>query len=313
MRQLEDLIAANNIKLIESFVDGDTDLLLLYLAIAVMKISGHRYGAFLDAAATAAKLAIYATYLEQGKNLRKTGFMHHIETRRVKTIVQEVENNFSTRRGLKFLGSKDPQYLIGIPYLWLELYPWKLEDSRTTLEGLSKTDERYLNAFFHGEIPDAKAITDGELIDLIVQMHTTCQLELPEDERATISDAMTEHIKFCLLHSETVIELKLPDSGLSIYGLMKHSYSPKGYVARVQTMLNDTLGYFNILRLWAHQDPEGFRAIETLCIRPERYDEAISELDDFLTRWADKYHEADASKRIVSYLAIGPQSSRLNH
>ena len=43
-----------------------------------MRTGGHRHGAFLDAAATAAKCAIYMTYMEQGQNLRMTGHLHHI-------------------------------------------------------------------------------------------------------------------------------------------------------------------------------------------------------------------------------------------
>ena len=54
------------------------DQIMLYLAFSAMRTSGHRHGAFLDAAATAAtaaKCATYMTYLEQGQNLRMTGHL----------------------------------------------------------------------------------------------------------------------------------------------------------------------------------------------------------------------------------------------
>ncbi|HEY9737847.1 MAG TPA: heterocyst differentiation control protein, partial [Trichocoleus sp.] len=70
---------------------GPADKILMYLALGAMKMGGHRYGAFLDAATTAAKLAIYSTYVEQGNNIRKTGFLYHVEPKRVKAIIKEVQ------------------------------------------------------------------------------------------------------------------------------------------------------------------------------------------------------------------------------
>jgi hypothetical protein len=80
----------NQLDLIKSLSPSAMDQIMLYLAFSAMRTSGHRHGAFLDAAATAAKCAIYMTYLEQGENTRMTGHLHHIEPKRVKVIVEEV-------------------------------------------------------------------------------------------------------------------------------------------------------------------------------------------------------------------------------
>ncbi|NJL21580.1 MAG: heterocyst differentiation control protein, partial [Leptolyngbyaceae cyanobacterium SM1_3_5] len=63
----------------ERFCASALDQILLYLALSALRTSGHRHGAFLDAAATAAKCAIYTTYMKEGQNLRLTGQLHHIE------------------------------------------------------------------------------------------------------------------------------------------------------------------------------------------------------------------------------------------
>ena len=76
--------------LIKRLEPSAIDQIMMYLAFSAMRTGGHRHGAFLDAAATAAKCAIYTTYMEQGQNLRMTGHLHHIEPKRVKAIVEEV-------------------------------------------------------------------------------------------------------------------------------------------------------------------------------------------------------------------------------
>ncbi len=68
----------NDIDLIKRLGPSAMDQIMLYLAFSAMRTGGHRHGAFLDAAATAAKCAIYMTYLEQGQNLRMTGHLHHL-------------------------------------------------------------------------------------------------------------------------------------------------------------------------------------------------------------------------------------------
>ena len=81
---------SNDVDLIKRLGPSAMDQIMLYLAFSAMRTSGHRHGAFLDAAATAAKCAIYMTYLEQGQNLRMTGHLHHLEPKRVNISVEEV-------------------------------------------------------------------------------------------------------------------------------------------------------------------------------------------------------------------------------
>lgn len=80
---------------------SDIDLLLILLVVNLIKNLGHRYGSVIDAVSIAAKFAVYLTYLEEGRNLRRTGFLHHVEPRRVKEIVNEfsslIENGGSFR------------------------------------------------------------------------------------------------------------------------------------------------------------------------------------------------------------------------
>ena len=45
-------------ELINSLSPSAMDQIMLYLAFSAMRTSGHRHGAFLDAAATAAKLSL---------------------------------------------------------------------------------------------------------------------------------------------------------------------------------------------------------------------------------------------------------------
>ena len=81
------------------------DQIFFYLAFTALRSGGHRHGAFLEAAATAAKLAVYATYVEQGENARMTGHLHHIEAKRVRKIVKEIKEALTEGKLLKMLGS----------------------------------------------------------------------------------------------------------------------------------------------------------------------------------------------------------------
>ena len=66
----------NDMDLVRQLSPSAIDQILLHIAFSAMRTGGHRHGAFLDAAATAAKCAIYMTYVEQGENLRMTGHLH---------------------------------------------------------------------------------------------------------------------------------------------------------------------------------------------------------------------------------------------
>jgi hypothetical protein len=54
---------SNDMDLVRQLGPSAIDQILLYLAFSAMRTGGHRHGAFLDAAATAAKCAIYMTYM----------------------------------------------------------------------------------------------------------------------------------------------------------------------------------------------------------------------------------------------------------
>lgn len=310
MDDLKGAITANYIKLVESVVEEEIDLLLLYLAIVIMKVSGHRYGSFLEATSTAAKLAVYITYLEQGRNLRKTGFLHHIEARRVKQIIEEIESVITQGKGLKMLGKKEPQYLIGIPSLWKDKYSCESR-KKFTFDSFSEIEKQYIESFLPSDAPKACVITDSELVDLIQQVHDQCQEDLPEGERRDISEFLIEHIRFCLIHSGTVKQIKLPNYSICFYALLKKTYTPKSHASRVETMFLDTLRFFKIMHQWASQEPNVFRAIEVLNLDPDSYNDAIQELDNFLMLWADKYH-SDGKRAVVLQLVLGDQTDDLN-
>jgi hypothetical protein len=109
----------NDIDLIKRLGPSAMDQIMLYLAFSAMRTGGHRHGAFLDAAATAAKCAIYMTYLEQGQNLRMTGHLHHLEPKRVKIIVEEVRQALTESTSL-CLDGKISLATRKIPCSWYE-------------------------------------------------------------------------------------------------------------------------------------------------------------------------------------------------
>ncbi|MEL6385312.1 MAG: heterocyst differentiation control protein, partial [Cyanobacteria bacterium J06626_18] len=103
---------ASGDEVLSSLKVSSADRILVYLAMSAMKLGGHRYGAFLDAATTAAKFAVYSSYLEQGRNIRKTSFLHHVEPKRVRAIIKEVETVIQEGRSLTALSEQEPYYLI---------------------------------------------------------------------------------------------------------------------------------------------------------------------------------------------------------
>jgi hypothetical protein len=112
-------------------------LLLFHLAKMALEVGGHRHGRFLDAATTVAKLSVYVSYLTHGRSLNKTGLLHHIESKRVKEMVRDIEAMLGQAQVYNGLGSQEPEFLIGIPNLWLQYFPWTGLDSPLTLDGLA--------------------------------------------------------------------------------------------------------------------------------------------------------------------------------
>ncbi|HEY9649792.1 MAG TPA: heterocyst differentiation master regulator HetR [Coleofasciculaceae cyanobacterium] len=295
----------NQVDLIKSLSPSAMDQIMLYLAFSAMRTSGHRHGAFLDAAATAAKCAIYMTYLEQGENTRMTGHLHHIEPKRVKVIVEEVRQALTEGKLLKMLGSQEPRYLIQFPYVWMEHYPWQPGRSRIHGTSLNSEEKRYIEEKLPGNLPDAQVVNSLQFLELIEFLHTRSQEDLPLEQRLPLSEAMAEHIKRRLLYSGTVTRIDCP-WGLPYYALTRASYSPADGKERTYTMVEDTARYFRLMRDWAERQPKVMRLLEELDIPPENLDQAMEELDEVIRAWADKYHRADGQPFILQ-MVFGPQ------
>ncbi|CAD5914082.1 Heterocyst differentiation control protein [Planktothrix agardhii] len=291
--------------LIKSLSPSAMDQILLYLAFSAMRTSGHRHGAFLDAAATAAKCAIYMTYMEQGKNLRMTGHLHHIEPKRVKVIVEEVQQALTEGKLLKMLGSQEPRYLIQFPYVWLENYPWQPGRSRISGSSLTQEEKRVIETKLPKYLPDAQLINSFQFMELIDFLHTRSQEDLEPNRRMPLSKALAEHIKRRLTYSETVIKIESP-WGMPFYALNRATYSPEDQEERTFIMVEDTARYFRLMKDWAERQPRVIRVLEELDIPPERIDRAIEELDEIIRQWADRYHQQGGETMVVQ-MVFGPK------
>ena len=265
---------------------------MLYLAFSAMHTSGHRHGAFLDAAATAAKCAIYTTYMEEGQNLRLTGQLHHIEPKRVKAIVEEVERALTDGKLLKMLGSQEPRYLIQFPYLWLEQYPWQAGRTRVAGNSLTTVEKQRLEEKLPALLPDAQLLNSIQFMDLLELLHSRSIEEMPAERQLGLSEAMADHIKRRLIHSGTVTRVESP-WGISFYALTRTSYSPVDAEERAYTVVEDTARHYSLMRSWAERQPHTMRILEELNIPGEQIDGALQELDHLISAWADRYHRAD--------------------
>ncbi|PPT09502.1 Heterocyst differentiation control protein [Geitlerinema sp. FC II] len=309
--KLEDsgIVMNKDTDLIERLSPSAMDQIMLYLAFIAMRTSGHRHGAFLDAAATAAKCAIYLTYLEQGQNLRMTGHLHHIEPRRVKVIVEEVRQALTQGKLLKMLGSQEPRYLIQFPYVWLEQFPWQPGKPRIAGNSLSPDEKRQLERKFPKPLPDAQAINSFQFMELIEFLHSRSQEDLPPERRMPLSEALAEHIKRRLIYSGTVTRIDSP-WGMPVYTLTRASYSPADDEERTYTMVEDTARYFRMMRDWARREPTTMRLLEELDIDSDRLEDAFAELDELVRGWADKYH-SKGGRATVLQMVVGPRDDGL--
>lgn len=294
----------NDLDLIKRLSPSAMDQIMLYLAFSAMRTSGHRHGAFLDAAATAAKCAIYMTYLEQDNNLRMTGHLHHIEPKRVKAIVEEVKEALTEGKLLKMLGSQEPRYLIQLPYVWMEQFPWQPGRSRIVSTSYTSEEKRQLEQKLPpGNLPYAQVINAFQFLDLIEFLHARSQEDLPEDRRMPLSEALAEHIKRRLLYSGTVTRLDTP-WGMPFYALTRASYSPAADEERTYIMVEDTARYFRLMNDWANRQPQVMRVLEELDIPADKVDAAMAELDEIIRAWADRYH-AVGGLPFVLQMAMG--------
>ncbi len=290
---------SNDLDLIKRLSPSAMDQIMLYLAFSAMRTSGHRHGAFLDAAATAAKCAIYMTYLEQGQNLRMTGHLHHLEPKRVKIIVEEVRLALTEGKLLKMLGSQEPRYLIQFPHVWLEQYPWMPGRARIPGTSLTSDDKRLLEQKLPPLLPDAQLINSFQFFELIEFLHRRSQEDLPEERRVeSLSEALAEHIKRRLIYSGTVTRIDSP-WGMPFYALTRASYSPADDEERTYIMVEDTARYFRLMKDWAERKPNVMRVLEELDIPADRLDQALSELDEILCGWADRYHQAGGTTMVL--------------
>jgi len=280
---------------------------MLYLAFSAMRASGHRHGAFLDAAATAAKCAIYMTYLEQGENTRMTGHLHHIEPKRVKVIVEEVRQALTEGKLLKMLGSQEPRYLIQFPYVWLQKHPWQPGRSRIAGTSLNSEEKRQLQTKLPKNLPDAQVVHHIQFLELIEFLHSRSQEDWPEERRQPLSEAMAEHIRRRLLYSGTVTRIDCP-WGLPYYALTRATYSPPDSTERTYTVVEDTARYFRLMRDWADRKPKVMRLLEELDILPEKMDQALEELDEIIRAWGDKYHsDKGEAEPVILQMVVGPK------
>jgi len=295
----------NDLDLIKRLSPSAMDQIMLYLAFSAMRTSGHRHGAFLDAAATAAKCAIYMTYLEQDQNLRMTGHLHHIEPKRVKAIVEEVRQALTEGKLLKMLGSQEPRYLIQLPYVWLEQYPWQPGRSRIPGTSLTAEEKRQIETKLPPiGLPDAQLINSFQFLDLIEFLHSRSQEDLPVERQMPLSEALAEHIKRRLIYSGTVTRVDSP-WGMPFYALTRASYSPADEEERTYIMVEDTARYFRMMNDWAARQSKVMRILEELDIPPDRFDQAVEELDEIIRAWADKYHQAGGQSFILQMI-LGP-------
>lgn len=294
----------NDLDLIKRLSPSAMDQIMLYLAFSAMRTSGHRHGAFLDAAATAAKCAIYMTYLEQDNNLRMTGHLHHIEPKRVKAIVEEVKEALTEGKLLKMLGSQEPRYLIQLPYVWMEQFPWQPGRSRIASTSYTSEEKRQLEQKLPpNNLPDAQVINAFQFLDLIEFLHARSQEDLPEDRRMPLSEALAEHIKRRLLYSGTVTRIDTA-WGMPFYALTRASYSPAADEERTYIMVEDTARYFRLMNDWANRQPRVMRVLEELDIPADKVDAAMAELDEIIRAWADRYHQVGGMPFVLQ-MAMG--------
>ena len=294
---------SNDIDLIKRLDPSAMDQIMLYLAFSAMRTSGHRHGAFLDAAATAAKCAIYMTYLEQGQNLRMTGHLHHLEPKRVKIIVEEVRQALTEGKLLKMLGSQEPRYLIQLPYVWLEKFPWQPGRSRVPGSSLTSEEKRQIEQKLPSNLPDAQLVSSFEFLDLIEFLHKRSQEDLPPEHQMPLSEALGEHIKRRLLYSGTVTRIDSP-WGMPFYALTRPFYAPADDQERTYIMVEDTARYFRMMKNWAERRRNAMRLLEELDILPEKMEQAMEELDEVIRAWADKYHQ-DGGIAVVLQTVFG--------
>lgn len=296
----------DNLKWTQQLNPNPMDQIMLHLAASALRNSSYRHGAFLDAAATAAKCAVYATYLEQEQNLRATGQLHHIEPKRVKVIVEEIRQALADGKLLKMLSSQQPNYLIQLPYVWLEHYPWQAGQSRISGSYLTASEKAQIEEKLPANLPNAQLIKSFQFRDLLELLYERSQRLLSPEQPLPLSEALLEHIECRLLHSGTVMKISVP-GGVPLYALTRTSYSPVEQEERHYTVVENTARFLQLMDSWADQTPHVMRILEELDIPADRLDQAMEELDNLVRDWADRYHDPQG-KPFVFQAVFGPNA-----
>lgn len=293
--------------MMQSLNQSAFDQIMFFLANSAMKVGGHRYGAFLAAAATAAKCTIYSTYIEERQNLRATSHLYHIEPKRVRAIIREVQQTLEDGKSLKMLGSDNPDYLTQFPWLWLSKYPWKAGQSRMPDIRLQPSEIQTIERHLPDSLPDAQLIDDGQLLELVELLYLRSLDDEAIASALPFSEAIGDHIKRRLIHSNTIrkINTSLP---FPLYALMRCSYAPSGTEERLYTLLNDTARFLQLMEQWVDDRPSVLRGVEECDIASEILPTALQELDELIRAWANKYHQ-EGGESVVLQLVAGKVES----
>ncbi|MEL6381714.1 MAG: heterocyst differentiation control protein, partial [Cyanobacteria bacterium J06626_18] len=183
-------------------------------------------------------------------------------------------------------------------------YPWEPGMSRLREHDLTPKEQEKLEAQLPEDTPPACLLDVFEFTDLIKLLHTKSQAEFPLNRRMALSEALTEHIKFRLLHSGTVVQVDIPFLSIPTFALVRNHYTPRGQQERVFTMLDDVARVCKLLQGWVVERSDTFRALEVFDVDSDRREEALEELDRLLQAWADKYHK-DGGHPMILQLAAG--------
>ena len=284
------------------------DEIMFYLAFSAIRTGGHRHGAFLNAAATAAKCTVYMTYLEQNQSLRRTGHLHHIEPKRVKEIVQEVRLALTEGKLLKLLGSQEPDYLMQFPYVWLEKYPQAPGQVCFPKRGLSNHELERLDNKRPTNSPKAQIIDVVQLMELIEFLYNRSQGDLPQSEYVPLSESFAEHIKRRLLYAETIVKVDTNAIGIPLYALARTSHAPAGKDSRTCAMIEDTARFFRMMQAWTDECPNVIRIVEELDVYPDQVEQALASLDEILRDWADRFHQ-EGGDPLVLQMVVGSKDN----
>jgi hypothetical protein len=289
------------------FASDDVQIIMIYLAYTAMRRTGYRYGAFLESASNAAKVAIYITYLESEMSFRGLSHLFHIESNRVRSILEESKQLLEEMRCSREGASFDPYHLIQLPYLWLERYP--ISSNQLIFSELSINEQqqkRLMKRLPHGKLR-AKVVSEVQLYEMLHDLQNRVNQEQISRSSTALSEAFTQHLLYCLLHSGTIIRLGSVD-GVRYYALTRSCYSPFGERERSTSMLRDTRNFITLMKHWITRENNAMRIVEELCISPERVSDAQSELDILIRNWADKYHE-DGQLAITLTAVVGSLQS----